>query len=242
MADQETAPALVGGPGIETPDQPEEAAPNVELVTVTISGRTVQVTPEVAEAIQADSLKRTQDFGRQGEEMRRLRAEVETIAARQQQPQPQTPARDPDLDFYESPHATLEKRDARLRQEIMQEVSQAYRMEQERQVWWGIFYDDNKGLKGQDALVQAALQQEWNNIKDLPGPEARKLLAKAAYGIARIEVPPDGTRTVLSNTPARTERPSTPRSPAPSQPTHPANELGSVVDFLTKRKAARQKK
>lgn len=240
MADQEQAPAFTGGPGQETPDQPAAPEANVELVEVTLSGRKVMVHPDVADAIREDSLRRTQDFSRQGEELGRLRREVEIIAAHQQ-PQPQQTQRDPDLEFYEAPTKALEQRFGQFRQEVINEITQAYRMEQERVAWWNAFYGDNPALRGKDALVQAVLQQEWNNVKDLPGPDGRLALARATYRMLNMKTPDAGNIIDLPNTPARSESPSNTRQTSRQTPQEPEITATnhSASDYLRKRMAAR---
>lgn len=244
MADQDQAPIFVGGPGQDSPDQPEAPETHVELVEVTLSGRTVKVTPDVAEAIQADSLKRTQDFGRQGDELRRLREKVETIESRQQiPPQPSTPQRDPDLDFWEKPSEQLDQRLQQFEQKLMQNISQAYWQQQELQAWWTHFYTENPGLRGKEQLVNAVLQQEYTHIKDLDGPSARKALASAVYGLTSIKAPDTGPQTILPNQPARTEGSTPNRQTRRTQPEpEPEQTSYSFMEFQKRRQREREQR
>jgi len=226
----------------EATDQPQvapDASPApAELVTVRINGQSYTVTPEVADALQ----NREQDFNRrmaaQGSELGQLRAQVQTLAA----PAPQqrvSDDTDPDLDYFRSPHQTVQQQLQRARQEIIQEVTSAYQQERNREQFWNSFYGQHPELKQHSWIVDATLNAEWSTLGTLPPQDAAAALAQATR--ARIAGLQGGstTRTPAPQGAASTVRSSAPTTPAPAVMA-PEDESYGLADVIAARRRARQ--
>jgi hypothetical protein len=212
----------------ETPEAPE-------LVTVKIDGKTLQVTQEVADALQA----REQDFNRrlsrQGDELGELRRTVQSIQAK---PVTEEPADDPDLEFYRSPTKAIDSRLQADREAIKKEVRDEYLQERARETFWGTFYREHPDLVGREIVVEAVLAKQWEQLKDGEGAEGRKALASSVYTV--LGTAPATFKKTLPNKGATSERPTT--SVLSRRPASTKDETGpiSISEVLKKRREDRR--
>ena len=148
--------------GDDVPDDPPDDPPaddeddEPELVSVFVGGKTVKVSQDVAEALEAER------------------------AAMNKPKEPVEPSRrDDDEDDIDDLIWTDPKEyRRRIAEDIKTELRQEYDKDQSEKSFWDGFYSENPELKEDDAIVQAVLNKNMPSLGDLPVAEAKKRLAE----------------------------------------------------------------
>lgn len=230
------------GATFPTEDQPLNAPPTEEtqLVTIRLNGKTLTVTPDVADALQAREGEFQRRLSQQGQELGQLRQQVQSLATLPREKA--SDDSDPDLDYFRQPHQTVQQQLMKVRQEIIQEVEQKYQQEKARETFWSGFYAQNPDLKAHDWVVQATLAQEWSRLSvaapedaaaDLAAATRKRIATLAQPAGQRVDVPQGGART------ARTAPPS-PTAPAAPELTDESYGLADVIAARRKARYAAQ--
>jgi len=81
--------------------------------------------------------------------------------------------------FFTDPEGFLKRRDAKLKEEVLQEVTEAYNQDQRRGAFWDNFYGAHEELKADKEIVHMTLSANWDSLQGLPGSEAIDKLAEA---------------------------------------------------------------
>ena len=180
-APPEDKPVLSGGPGAEPAQQQDDrpaAAP--KLVTVEYMGRKVQL-PEDAAAEWQEREKLLSKQGHEIGELRKWRQGVEQTV----QPRPERPADDLETTWFENPRKAFD----RIKQEVRQEITEEYRVDQARRTFWDGFDRENPDLRDDRWVAEAVLQEHMDSLGALPVAKARESLAdltrKKILGLTR---------------------------------------------------------
>lgn len=170
---------MVGGPGQEAPpetepdDEPSGDAPP-DLVRVKLNGQDLEVTPEVAEAIQAREDEFRRRMGERSNDLGELRGFREKFnqlfSGQDQSTQQPTPIHQL---LFEDPEAAIQL----LEENITNKLTGAYQQQRAQDLFWSDFYGENPDLKGEDTLVQGVLNRHMDRLADLRGSMARSQLA-----------------------------------------------------------------
>lgn len=214
--------------------QPPEYPPEPQLVRIRLNGKTIEVPPDVADAIQAREENFQRRLSEQGAELGQLRQQV-----RQEQPQsqPQTPTQDEDLEFFQSPTAAFQRRVDLVREQIMQQIRHEQQLEEARRQFWQNFYQKHSDLAGRERFVNAVFQQELPNLQSLSPAEAQERLAEAIHDLLGEG---GSAGTPLKNGPVTTERGSNPPQTR-RQPPSPPQQGGTLSDGIRARAEARRR-
>lgn len=217
-------------------DQPEEAQPEVQFVRIRYNGDTYEVPEHLADAWQ----RREDDFNRKlSDQATSLRSRWE--ASREAQPQPErqpAASQDEDLEFFQSPTQAFQRRMAAEREQLKKELREEYQQTSIREKYWGAFYSKNPTLVGKEWLVDALVNRDYNNLKDLSAEESHRLLAEAAQSVLGNAQPE--TKRTLSERRAQPERPSNPRPQAPKRAEEPPQKLGLSAALNARAEARRR--
>jgi hypothetical protein len=176
MADE----TLPGGPG--EPEAPPAAAPPAApaLQKVRVGGRELEVSPEVAEAIQA----REQEFDR-----RRSEQEQELSHLRQWWQQQAAPSAPPaavpdgrgqryDRRIFEAPTQVLDEHGQEIEQRITQRLTQQYLQAQREEQQRATFLGEHPDLKGAQAIVNLVLSEDPSLLTRPDTRDNRAILAE----------------------------------------------------------------
>jgi len=176
-APAEDKPVLTGGPGAE-PEQQQPASP--KLVTVKWQNREVQLSEDAVPVWQ----EREQALSRQGQELgelRKWRQGVEQTV----QPRREEPKDDLETTWFENPRKAFD----RIKQEVRQEITEEYRVDQARRTFWDGFDRENPDLRDDRWVAEAVLQEHMDSLGALPVAKARESLAdltrKKILGLTR---------------------------------------------------------
>lgn len=135
-----------------------------DLVDVVVNGQPIKMTPEAADAIQAER----DEWSRQLDEASATPdADPVTLDAGQ------------DTDdlanlLYSDPKAFID----RVRDDVRQELSQDYSRDQARRDFWSDFYAENEDLRDERRLVELTLNDHLDELHNLKGRSGRDQLAK----------------------------------------------------------------
>ena len=173
-------PAIQGGPGGDPPAE----APAPKLVTVKHGGREIQVPEDVATAWQEREREFDQRLGKQGAELGELRKRWQGVES-QVAPRPERPADDLETTWFENPRKAFD----RIKQEVRQEITEEYRVDQARRTFWDGFDRENPDLRDDRWVAEAVLQEHMDSLGALPVAKARESLAdltrKKILGLTR---------------------------------------------------------
>lgn len=99
-------------------------------------------------------------------------------------PPPSAPQPDPDEkfdeEFYTNPKEYLKKRDERIAQQVLRQVSQTQTVTERNKQTWDKFYGEYPDLANAKELVQLTLTQNWDNLKEVETERALKIIAEKA--------------------------------------------------------------
>lgn len=182
-----------------------------QLVRVRLNGKTVMVTEDVADAIQAREADYQRQISKMGTELGQLRRQPQE-PARASEP----PTADEDLGWYQSPSKAAAAREAKLREDLRNELRKEQELERAQARWWGKFYADNPDLKDDEEAVQFIVQRNYDTIKDLDQAECHRELADRTRKFLKRPAQGHGTRRQMPSGQVETERSSNP--PPASRP------------------------
>jgi hypothetical protein len=218
----------------ETPvEDVEEETGEPELVRVRLNGQTLMVTADVADAIQAREDAFQKRFSEQGAELGRLRKQPEQ--PKQAEPDPA----DEDLEFYTSPSKAWAKREARLREEFGQALTERENLTARREVYWKKFYTENDEFVGREKLVNAVVASEYDRLSQLSPEDAQEQLAITLHGMLGTEPGVKSRKTSMTTRQVTAERSANP--PRKGQPQAASPKTVTLSDGIRQRAEARRK-
>lgn len=176
----------------DAPDpDPESGDTPPEKVTVTVNGQELEVSPEVAAAIEA-----------QQEQFRREREALKQEVLSEVNPQPEPSHKGVTKDefdedeFWTNPAAAVQKVVDKRVGEAREEFQQHQRKTEDQRKFWSSFYDKHPELKEDEDIVQMILDRDYSTLADMEIDKAQDELAKrAAKRIGKtLQSKPGGNR------------------------------------------------
>lgn len=157
------------------------AAAAPELVEVEIGTAKVKVDKSTADAIAA--MRAAHD------------ADIAALRAAANRPEPAKPApaaADPfaniETDLFADPKGTLLRFGEHVAKVVKEDLTKQYEASENRKVFWSEFYKENKDLSGEELIVNAVFNRDFNSLMAMKGAEAMKhLSAKAKSEILRLK-------------------------------------------------------
>lgn len=151
----------------------DEPQPEPKLVRIRLQGKTLMVTEDVADAIQAREDGFNRKLSEQGAELGRLRQQSRPETP---QAQPEDPA-DQDLEFFQSPTRFLQRFAQQVEERTTQRLQQEQQAREGIRQWWDNFYRQNGDLDGHRRAVDFVMQEIYQEIAHLPLHESQQILA-----------------------------------------------------------------
>jgi hypothetical protein len=176
-----------------SPVNDDKAPQTPELVDLELGGKTVKVTKEAAEAFTA--FRESNDTRFAG-----LEQQIRSI------PRPQAPPAAPSNEYDYSTAILTDTKSALdhfgkdLKDQIVNQITEAYSTNQRAEKFWNNFYKKNKDLSEDEDgfLVQSVLNANMGSLGDLPTTTAIVKLGDLVRGqIARIKGDSGGDQTKL---------------------------------------------
>lgn len=219
---------------LETDPEEEVEPQEPVLVRVRIDGKTLMVTEEVADALQAREAAFQKKISEQGAELGRIRQQVKQEPRQEQQ----ADSGNDDLEFFQSPTKAFQKHTESLETRITDKIRQEYAVEQSRREYWGQFYKDNPSLVGKEKFVHAIVAQEYDSLKDLPPDQSRTELGRIIGEMVGTQE--SGERKTLPNKQATSERASNPPGAPRKAPQQVQPALGLSAAIKARAEARRR--
>lgn len=154
-------------------DDDDEPQPEPQLVRVRLNGKTLMVTEDVADAIQARESDYQRQISKMGTELGALRSQTQPRPER-----PTEPAADDDLEFFQSPTKAVEARVRQAEERAYQRIQAERAQEKAREQFWGAFYRDNKDLKDQQEVVEYIFARDSRELADYGIAEGQQEIAR----------------------------------------------------------------
>lgn len=212
-------------------EEDEEIPPaEPEKRTVTVGGRTLEVTPDVAEAIEAQ----------QAEMARQVERTREEIRAEMSPPSEPSNVSDEDLSeqFWTDPANAVQKIVDKKVSEARQEFEAEQKRTQHQQKFWNDFYSRHPELKEDSDIVEMILDRDYSALKDMEIESAQDELAKrAAKRIGKTLT--SGGSGGKKRTTTASGSPTSGRQQAPKKEAEPAEQRKSLSQVLRERRQSR---
>ena len=237
--DERDRATMRGGPGDDAPAPAATSTPEPDQPPtrsrVKIGRQEFEVEPDMAAALE----ERERDYMRGIQMDRREREELDRFR-RAAQPAPVSTEPDFNTLLFENPSKALALHAERIKRDLQQQYADA-RM---RDRTWAKFYEDHADLVGEEFLVQARYEADYDSIAGLPVTKALEILAdNVRKDLLRISRKTKGTGnpTALPTGRARVEDATGDRPPTSPRRTEADDDPNwSLSKEVRKRQATRR--